>query len=59
MGEKFESPNGAFQSASIMPSFKYLSDQDIKDLTAYIQTLGRDINWRKDRNGKLLNDYEK
>jgi cbb3-type cytochrome c oxidase subunit II len=59
MGEKFESPNGAYQSASIMPSFAYLSDDEIKDLTAYIQTLGRNINWRKDTNGQPLNDYEK
>lgn len=59
MGEKFESPNGAFQSASIMPSFDYLSDQEIKDLTAYIQTLGRNKNWRVDRYGEPLNDYEK
>lgn len=59
MGEKFESPNGSYQSASIMPSFKYLSDDEIKDLTAYIQTLGRNIDWRKDADGKSLNDYEK
>ena len=59
MGEKFESPNGAYQSASIMPSFAYLSDDEIKDLTAYIQTLGRNKNWRKDAEGNPLNDYEK
>jgi cbb3-type cytochrome c oxidase subunit II len=59
MGEKFESPNGAYQSASIMPSFAYLSDEEIKDLTAYIQTLGRNKNWRLDKNGQPLNDYEK
>jgi len=59
MGEKFESPNGVYQSASIMPSFKYLSDEQIKDLTAYIQTLGRNQNWRKSADGKELNDYEK
>lgn len=58
MGEKFESPNGAYQSASIMPSFAYLSDEEIKDLTAYIQTLGRNKDWRKDANGNPLNDYE-
>jgi cbb3-type cytochrome c oxidase subunit II len=59
MGEKFESPNGAYQSASIMPSFAYLSDEEIKDLTAYIQTLGRNQDWRVDENGNPLNDYEK
>jgi len=59
MGEKFESPNGSYQSASIMPSFAYLSDQEVKDLTAYIQTLGRNKNWRVDENGEPLNDYEK
>lgn len=59
MGEKFESPNGAYQSASIMPSFAYLSDDEIKDLTSYIQTLGRNKNWRKDAEGNPLNDYEK
>ncbi len=58
MGEKFESPNGAYQSASIMPSFAYLSDEEIKDLTAYIQTLGRNKNWRVDADGNPLNDYE-
>ena len=58
MGEKFESPNGSYQSASIMPSFAYLSDEEIKDLTAYIQTLGRNVNWRKDAAGNPLNDYE-
>lgn len=58
MGEKFKSPNGAYQSASIMPSFAYLSNQDIIDLTAYIQTLGRNQNWRKDADGNPLNDYE-
>ena len=37
----------------------YLSDEEIKDLTAYIQTLGRNKNWRVDANGNPLNDYEK
>jgi cytochrome c oxidase cbb3-type subunit 2 len=59
MGEKFESPNGAYQSASIMPSFAYLSDEEIKDLTSYIQTLGRNQDWRVDEDGNPLNDYEK
>jgi cytochrome c oxidase cbb3-type subunit 2 len=59
MGEKFASSNGPYQSASIMPSFAYLSDDEIKDLTAYIQTLGRNQNWRKDADGNALNDYEK
>ncbi len=58
LSEKFESPNGVFQSASVMPSFAHLDDQEIKDLTAYIQTLGRNQNWRVDRNGNPLNDYE-
>ena len=41
-----------------MPSYTYVGDEGIKDLTAYIQTLGRHQNWRKDREGHLLNDYE-
>ena len=41
-----------------MPSYDYMSDAQIKDLTAYIQTLGRNVNWRKDKDGQLLNDYE-
>jgi hypothetical protein len=40
-----------------MPSFKFLTDEEIKDLTAYLQTLGRNINWRV-LDGQLLNDYE-
>ena len=59
MGEKFPDRKGIYEKASIMPSFKYLSDEEIKDLTAYIQTLGRNKNWRVDQNGKPLNDYEK
>ena len=58
MGEQYESPNGKYQAASLMPSYDYLSDDEIKDLTAYIQTLGRNKDWRI-RNGKKLNDYEK
>ena len=58
MGEQFESPNGKYQAASIMPSYAYLSDEEIKDLTAYIQTLGRNKDWRK-IDGVPLNDYEK
>ena len=58
MGEKFPNRKGIYSIASVMPSFKYLSDDEIKDLTAYIQTLGRNIDWRKDPNGILLNDYE-
>ena len=46
MGEQYESPNGKYQAASIMPSYAYLSDDEIKDLTAYIQTLGRNKDWR-------------
>jgi mono/diheme cytochrome c family protein len=41
-----------------MQSFNYLTDDEIKDLTAYIQTLGRNKNWRVDPNGQPLNDYE-
>ncbi|MBT8042592.1 MAG: cbb3-type cytochrome c oxidase subunit II [Pontiella sp.] len=58
MGEKFPDRKGLFEKASIMPSFAYLSDEEIKDLTAYIQTLGRNKNWRVDENGNPLNDYE-
>jgi cytochrome c oxidase cbb3-type subunit 2 len=59
LGEKFASHNGPYQSASIMPSFKHLSDDELHDLIAYIQTLGRNKNWRVDADGKPLNDYEK
>lgn len=58
MGEKFPDRKGIYEKASIMPSFAYLSDEEIKDLTAYLQTLGRNKNWRVDENGKPLNDYE-
>jgi cbb3-type cytochrome c oxidase subunit II len=59
MGEKFPDRKGIYEKASIMPSFAYLSDEEIHDLTAYIQTLGRNKNWRVDADGKPLNDYEK
>ncbi len=59
MGEKFPDRKGIYEKASIMPSFAYLSDDEIKDLTAYLQTLGRNKDWRKDADGKPLNDYEK
>ncbi len=59
MGEKFRSTRGPYEAASLMPSFAFLSDQEIKDLTAYLQTLGRNKNWRVDPNGQPLNDYEK
>jgi len=59
MGDKFpERKKGVYEKASIMPAFAYLTDEEIADLTAYLQTLGRNINWRKDRDGNLLNDYE-
>jgi cytochrome c oxidase cbb3-type subunit 2 len=58
MGEKFPDRKGIYERASIMPSFAYLSDEEIKYLTAYLQTLGRNKNWRVDANGNLLNDYE-
>lgn len=58
MGEKFPDRKGIYEKVSIMPSFAYLSDEEIKDLTAYIQTLGRNVNWRLDENGNPLNDYE-
>ncbi|MDF7806719.1 cbb3-type cytochrome c oxidase subunit II [Pontiellaceae bacterium B12219] len=59
MGEKFPNRKGIYEKVSIMPSFDYLSDEEIKDLTAYIQTLGRNKNWRVDAEGQPLNDYEK
>jgi cbb3-type cytochrome c oxidase subunit II len=58
MGEKFASSRGPYASSSVMQSFNYLTDDEIKDLTAYIQTLGRNKNWRVDPNGQPLNDYE-
>ena len=58
MGEKFRSSRGPYESSSLMPSFKYLTDEEIQDLTAYLQTLGRNKNWRVDPNGRPLNDYE-
>ena len=59
MGEKFPNRKGIYEKVSIMPTFAYLSDEEIKDLTAYVQTLGRNKNWRVDKDGKPLNDYEK
>ena len=59
LGEKFRHlPESKLQQASIMPSYDYMSDAQIEDLTAYTQTLGRNVNWRKDKDGQLLNDYE-
>lgn len=58
MGEKFPDRKGIYSVASVMPSFKYLTDEELADLTAYIQTLGRNIDWRVDPNGVPLNDYE-
>jgi len=58
MGEKFPDRKGIYEKASIMPSFAYLTDDEIRDLTAYLQTLGRNKNWRVDENGNPLNDYE-
>jgi len=58
MGEKFASTRGPYESASVMPSFRHLSAQEVEDLTAYLQTLGRNKNWRVDPNGQPLNDYE-
>ena len=57
MGEKYQTQYGRFQEASLMPNFYFLSDEKIKDLTAYLQTLGRNMNWRKGQNGEYLNDY--
>ncbi|MDF7800677.1 cbb3-type cytochrome c oxidase subunit II [Pontiellaceae bacterium B1224] len=59
MGEKFPNRKGIYEKVSIMPSFDYLTDEEIKDLTAYIQTLGRNKNWRVNAEGQPLNDYEK
>jgi cytochrome c oxidase cbb3-type subunit 2 len=58
MGEKFRSSRGPYETSSVMQSFKFLSDEEIRDLTAYLQTLGRNKNWRVDPNGRPLNDYE-
>ncbi len=57
LGERFARKSGNPQANSVMPSFKFLTDEEIKDLTAYLQTLGRNINWRV-LDGKALNDYE-
>lgn len=58
MGEKFRSSRGPYESSSVMQSFDFLTDEEIRDLTAYLQTLGRNKNWRVDPNGRPLNDYE-
>ncbi len=58
MGEKFKSSRGPYESSSLMQSFRFLSDEQIEDLTAYLQTLGRNKNWRVDSNDRPLNDYE-
>jgi cytochrome c oxidase cbb3-type subunit 2 len=58
MGEKFKSSRGPYESSSVMQSFRFLSDEQIEDLTAYLQTLGRNKNWRVDSNDRPLNDYE-
>jgi len=57
LGERFARKDGNPQANSVMPSFKFLTDEEIKDLTAYLQTLGRNVNWRV-LDGKPLNDYE-
>ena len=57
LGERFTPKDGNPQANSVMPSFKFLTDDEIKDLTAYLQTLGRNVNWRV-LDGKPLNDYE-
>ncbi len=58
MGEKFRSSRGPYESSSVMQSFDFLTDEEIQDLTAYLQTLGRNKNWRVDPDGRPLNDYE-
>jgi cytochrome c oxidase cbb3-type subunit 2 len=58
MGEKFYEGEGNVRVASLMPGFSYLTDKQIKDITAYLQTLGRNIDWRLDKDGNPLNDYE-
>lgn len=58
MGEKFRSSRGPYESSSVMQSFDFLTDEQIHDLTAYLQTLGRNKNWRVDSNDRPLNDYE-
>jgi len=57
LGERFTRKDGNPQANSVMPSFKFLTDEEIRDLTAYVQTLGRNSNWRV-LEGKPLNDYE-
>lgn len=58
MGEKFKFLDQTYRSASVMPSFNYLTEEEIRALTAYIQTLGRDKNWRVDKQGNNLADFE-
>lgn len=53
MGEKFYTSGLNPRTASVMPSFRYLTNEEVKDLTAYLQTLGRNLDWRAS-----LNDYE-
>ncbi len=57
LGERFTPKTGNPQTNSLMPSYRFLSDEEIKDLTSYMQTLGRNLNWRV-LDGKALNDYE-
>ncbi len=57
LGERFAPKTGNPQTNSLMPSYRFLSDEEIKDLTSYMQTLGRNLNWRV-LDGKALNDYE-
>ncbi len=58
MGEKFLTIDNKYRSGSVMPSFNYLSEKEIKDLTSYVQALGRDKKWRVDKNGNTMNDFE-
>lgn len=58
MAEKFRQGGSNPRQASVMPSFDYLTDEEVGDLTAYIQTLGRQLDWRQDQTGRSLNDYE-
>ena len=58
LGERFYEGKENPQKGSIMQSFKFLTDEEIKDLTAYLQTLGKNQDWREYK-GKKLNDYEK
>ncbi len=43
----------AMTAGSVMPSYRYLKPDELRVLTAYLQTLGRGVDWRDGRG-----DYE-